>query len=144
PSSAAGPEFMRCEIPLAAWRSRWWPETRFRFGTPVSAHISKDLGGIREQITEEHRGTVETVVFRRNDVRRTGSVPVDGGVENRFEKITVQLVIRPLALTLEAQGDGVVAVSLLAKAHFRELGVADQEVARHKRHLHRLLPFTVK
>src|SRR5665213_2673238 len=81
---------------------------------PIRAHVRENLRGVREQMTKQHRSAVKTIILRRDDVRRANAVPVEGRVENRFEKIAVWLVIRPLALTLEAGSDGVVALRFLA------------------------------
>jgi hypothetical protein len=52
--------------------------------------------------------------------------------------------VRPLPLALEAAGDGVVALGLLAEAHLLERRVADHQVAGDQRHLDRLLPLAVE
>ena len=64
------------------------------------------------------RRAVEAVIFRGDDVRRADAVPIEGGIEDRFQEIAVGLVIGPLALALETGGDGVVALRFLAKAQF--------------------------
>ena len=48
-----------------------------RVGTPIRAHVGKNLRGVGEQIAKEHGRAVETVVFRRDNVRRADAVPVE-------------------------------------------------------------------
>jgi len=112
--------------------------------TPVGAHVGKNLRGVGEQMTKQHRSAIETIILRRDDVGRADAVPVEGRVQDGLEKIAVGLVIRPLALALETGSDGVVALRFLAKTHRGELGIADHEVAGDDRHLDGFLPFAVE
>ena len=55
-------------------------------------------------------------------------------------KVAVGEVVGPLALPLEAGGDGVVAQGLLAKAQLGQARIADHQVAGDQGHLDRQSP----
>ena len=66
---------------------------------------------------------VEGVVLGGDDVGRADAVPVKRRVEDGLEEVAVGQVVGPLALALEAAGDGVVADGLFAKAQLRQRGL---------------------
>jgi hypothetical protein len=101
--------------PTSGW-SRLFAAGLFdRLHAPVGAQVGENLGGVGEQVAEEHAGAVERVVFGGDDVGRALAVPVERGIEDGFEEIAVGEVVGPLALALETGGDGIVAVRLLAE-----------------------------
>ena len=53
-------------------------------------------------------------------------------------------MVGPLALTLEACGDGIVTLRLFAVADFSELVIADHQVAGDECHFDRIAPFGVE
>ena len=106
-----------------------------RFRAPVGADVGEAGGCAGQQVGEEHRNTVAGIVFRCENERFADAVPVEGGVEDRFHKVAVGHEVRPLALSLETAGDGVVSAGFFYKAHFRELFVADHEVTADNGHL---------
>ena len=97
-------------------------------GAPVGAHVRKALRPARHELAKEHGQAVEVVVLRGHDHGLADAVPVKGGVEQRLHHVPVGEVVGPLALALEARGDGVVPAALLDKAHGGQLLVADHQV----------------
>ena len=108
-------------------------------GGPVGAHIGKDLGAVGEQLHEQHPQTVEHVVLRGQDVGLPGAAVVEAGVQQGLRVIAVGIEVGPLALALEAAGDGVVAHHLLLAA-LRQVGVAVHQVLDDAVHLDGELP----
>ncbi len=104
-------------------------------GAPVGAHIGKDLGRAGQQVAEEHANAVQGIVLGGHDEGLADAVPVEGGVEDGLHEIAVGKVVRPLALPLEAGGDGIVAQGLLAKAQLGQARIADHQVAGDQGHL---------
>ena len=80
-----------------------------RFRAPIGAHVREHLRAVGQQLHEQHAEAVERIVFGGKDVRLTRAVPVEGRVEHRLREVAVGIEIRPLALSLEAGRDGVVA-----------------------------------
>ncbi len=116
---------MRWMNPPAASPVASTPVTRLTAsGAPVGADVGEDLGGVGQQVAEEHGHAVEGVVLRGDDVGLPEAVPVEGRVEHRLEEVAVREVVGPLALSLEPCRDGVVAERLLAEPLLRELGIA--------------------
>ena len=109
-------------------------------GTPVGAHIGEDLRRVGQQVAEQHRGTVERVVLGGHNGGLTDTGPVEVRVEDSLQDVAVREVVRPLALSLEAGGDGTVAARLFLEAQLGQARVAVHEVAGDERHLGDELP----
>ena len=109
------------------------------FRAPVGAHVRKDVGLSGEQVAEEEAGSVQGVVFRGEGHRRARAVPVKGGVEQGFRNVSVRVEVRPVALALEAAGNGLVAHGFLFAVDFLELGVALHHVPEDHGHQHAFL-----
>ena len=92
-----------------------------RVRAPVGANVRKDLGGVAQQVAEEHGRPVQEVVFRGDDIGLANAVPVEGGVQHGFQEIAVGEVVRPLPLALKSGGDGIMTQGLLAKPQFFQL-----------------------
>jgi len=105
-----------------------------RVRRPVGAHVGKHLGGAGQLVAHQHRHAVEAVVFRGDDEGFAYAVPVERAIEQRFGGIAVRVLIGPVALALEARGDGVVAQRLFDQPFFRQLLVALHHVADAHRH----------
>ena len=91
-------------------------------------------------MVEQHRGTVEGVVLRRQDVGGAGTVPVEGGVEDGLHQVAVGEAVGPLPLPLEPSGDGTPTESLLTPALLSQARVPGHQVAGDERHLDRVAP----
>ena len=115
-----------------------------RLGAPEGSDVGKDLCGAGEQVPKEHTRRVQVVVFRREDVRLSDSVPVKTGGEDRFHEVPVGHEIGPLTLTLEPCRDCVVTERLLTVAEFREPRITHHEISRDERHLHDRLPVGIQ
>ena len=111
---------------------------------PISADVSKNLCGIGEKVAKKHRNTIQTVVFCSHHVGGAFAIPVKRGRENRFEKVPIRAIIRPLALSLEACGDGIVALSFFSIAHFSKAMVTHHHVAGDECHFDRNFPFAIE
>ncbi len=111
-----------------------------RLGAPEGADIGEHHGTVGQQMAEQHRDTVQGVVFGSQDIGATTAIPVERSVEQCFGEIAVGHVVGPLALSLETGGDGIVAKRLFAEAEFLQTGVAGHEVTDNKVHLDDELP----
>ena len=109
-------------------------------GAPVGAHVGEDLRRVGQQVAEEHRRAVERVVLGGHDGGLADAGPVEVRVEDGLQNVAVREVVRPLALALEARGDGAVAAGLFLKAQLGQARVAVHEVAGDERHLGDELP----
>lgn len=116
-------------MPLAAGREPLAAgDPLHRLRAPIGAHVREDAGPVREQVLKEHGHGVEGIVFRAQHKGFPAAVPIELAVEHGLQEIEVGLVVRPLALALDAPYDGVVAAALLDEAHFRQAGIADHKV----------------
>ena len=113
-----------------------------RIARPVGAHVGENLRTVRQKLHEEHAETVQHVVLRREDVGLADAVPVEGGVEERFRKVAVRIEVRPLPLTLEPGGDGVVTHHFLF-ASLGQVRIAVHQVLDDDHHLHDKFPLLV-
>ena len=109
-------------------------------GAPIGTHVGEDLRRVRQQVAEQHRGTVKRVVLGGHDGRLADAGPVEVRVEDGLQNVTVREVVRPLALALEACRDGAVAASLFLEAQLGQAGIAVHKVAGDDRHLGDELP----
>src|SRR5574341_968862 len=94
-------------------------------------------------MTEEHRRAVQTVILGCYDVRLPMTIPVVGSVEDRLEKITIGLIVRPLTLPLEARQNCVSSQSLFPKAKFGQVRIAPHHITRYHRHLDNGFPIAI-
>ena len=104
-------------------------------GAPVGAHVAEELGAVGQDGVEEHGHGVAGIALRGENLLGPLAVPVEGGVEEGLEDVAVGLVVRPLALPLEARRNGVVPVGLLDEAELGQGGVALHEVTTDEEHL---------
>lgn len=81
----------------------------YGFRRPVGSHVGEYLRGTGELMAEQHRYAVQTVIFGGDDKRFAYAVPVKRTIEQRFGGIAIRVLIGPVALALEAGGNGVVA-----------------------------------
>src|SRR5689334_1731264 len=86
-------------------------------GAPVSSNVGEELRGAGQQVTEQHRGSVERIVLRGADEGLPDAVPVERGAEDGFEKIPVRKMVGPLALSLKARCERVMSLRLLPITH---------------------------
>ena len=111
-------------------------------GAPEGAHVGEHLGLVGQQLHEQHAQTVEHVVLGGEDVGLAGAVVVKGGVQHGLGEVAVRIEVRPLALALEAAGDGVVAHGLFLVALGQVL-VAVHQILDDQVHLQGELPVLV-
>ena len=71
--------------------------------------ISEDLCSVCEKFHEHHSKSVKNIVLCSQDVWFTCSVPVKGGVQHSFCKVTVRIEICPLSLSLETGCQSIVS-----------------------------------
>ena len=107
--------------------------------TPIGADIGENLGTASQQLTEEHTSSVEGVVLGGQNIWLAGTFPVEGGIQQGLGEVTVGIEVRPLALSLESTGNGVVAQSLLLATNGQVL-VAIEQVLDDAHHLHHKFP----
>ena len=91
-------------------------------------------------MAEQHGHAVAGIVLGSHHIGFTDAVPVERGIEQRFGIIAVGIEVGPLALSLEAGGNGIVSQRLFLEAHLTQLGVAPHQVAHDNHHLHDELP----
>ncbi|MEN9991533.1 MAG: hypothetical protein RLZZ224_1235 [Verrucomicrobiota bacterium] len=113
-------------------------------GRPIGADIGKNLRGVGEQVTKEHRHAIEAVIFRSDHERRATAIPVERSREDGFKEIAIRAVVGPLALTLEARADGVVALAFFGITFGREAWVTDHQVAGDESHFHGNFPLVIQ
>ena len=113
------------------------------FWAPIGAHVAEYLCAPREQVAEKHGHAVERIVLGGKRERLAAAVPVERRVEQRLGEVAVGVKVCPLALPLEACGNGVVPQRLLLEPEFFEFRVAQHEVAHDERHLHHKFPVAV-
>ena len=110
---------------------------------PVRPHVGEDLRTVGQQVRHQHSRTIERVVLRRENRRLPASVPVEVGVQKGLGEVPVRHPVRPLTLSLETSGDGVVTESLLLESHLAELRIAVHKIHHDDGHLHHELPVLV-
>ncbi len=113
------------------------------FGAPVGAHVAEHHAAVGQQVAEEHGQAVHGVIFGSQDVRLADAVPVERGAHQALREVEVGLVVGPLALSLHAAGNGIVAQGLFLVTHFQQFGIAVHEVADDHHVLHGELPVGV-
>ena len=92
---------------------------------------------------KQHRRCVQCIVFGRDDVWSTLSIPIERGVQDRFHKVAIGKVIGPLSLPLKTGRQRLVSYRLLAQSHLRELWIADHQISSDQRHLYTVRPLAV-
>ena len=113
-----------------------------RFRAPIGTHICKNLRPVGQKLHKHHSQAVEDVIFRREYIRLSRSVPVKGGIQHRFREITVGIEIRPLTLSLEACRNRIMAYHFLFTANGQVL-VAVHQIFDDTHHLNNELPVLV-
>ena len=91
---------------------------------PIGAHIVEAGSGAGDQGAQHHRHAVQSIVLCGKGRGGLFAVPVKAGSHNGLGKVRIGQPVGPVALPLEAAGNGVLAQSLLVPAHFVQLGIA--------------------
>ena len=85
---------------------------------PVCTNVSENLCSVCKKFHEQHSKSVKNIVLCSQDVWFTCSVPVKGGVQHSFCKVTVRIEICPLSLSLETG-----CQSIVSDCFFREFRI---------------------
>src|SRR5689334_12989670 len=92
-------------------------------------------------MAKEHAHAVQRIVLSGYLEWFSDAVPVERRAKNRLQKVAVWIIIRPLALTLEARNDRIVAERFLAETGFGEAGVTNHQVTNDEGTFNHELPF---
>ena len=113
------------------------------FGTPIRTHVAEHLPATGQQVAEQHGHSVTGVVFSSQHVCLADTVPVERAAHQGFREIAVGFPVRPLALSLETGGNGIMPDGLLLEAHLTKPGITLHQVTHDKGHLHHKLPIGI-
>ena len=113
------------------------------FRTPICTHVREYLCTVCQQMAEEHGYAVAGIIFSSYYVCFTDTVPVKRSIQQSFGVVTIRIKIRPLALSLETGGNGIVSKCLFLESHFAKFRITLYQVAHDKSHLHNKLPIFV-
>ena len=113
------------------------------FRTPICTHVREYLCTVCQQMAEEHGYTVAGIIFSSYYVCFTDAVPVKRSIQQSFGVVTIRIKIRPLALSLETGGNGIVSKCFFLESHFTKFRIALHKVAHNDSHLHNEFPIFV-
>src|SRR5437868_4411829 len=94
-------------------------------------------------MSEGHAHAVETVILGGDNKRLANAVPIERGVQDRFQEIAVWIMICPMALALKAGQNGVMAQRLFAETQLCQARIANHQVANNDRAFDDEIPFPV-
>ncbi len=114
-----------------------------RIRTPEGPHVGENLGGVGQEVSEQHADTVQAVILRSHHIRGTSAIPVERRVQDGFHEVPIRKVVGPLALALEPARDGVMPERFLSETELGQAGIADHQVAGDHRHLDACFPLLI-